>query len=32
MSLLNASVAQLEDGIRFKPCTVLGSNPARPTK
>ena len=24
----HASVAQLEDGIRFKPCTVLGSNPA----
>lgn len=31
-SLLNASVAQLEDGIRFKPCSVLGSNPAGGTR
>lgn len=27
MSLLNASVAQLEDGNRLKPCSVVGSNP-----
>lgn len=32
MSLLYASVAQLEDGIRFKPCSVVGSNPPGGTK